>query len=108
MKNELVYCRINDLEFPEIESICLEIINKHEKPFLVCALYRPPNTSKHLNKNFLQIFETFLSKVTREKKIKEVIIVVNANYLDNSNEKPFKELVALNGFIQTVKGPTRN
>ena len=69
---------------------------------MICALYRQPNSSKHLNKNFLQFFEGFLSKLTREAK-KEVFIIgkVIVNYFDKSNGKPFKEILSLN--IQTVK-----
>ena len=63
LKNRLVYCRRNDLEAPEIEVICLEIIKTRKTVSRLCA---PPNSSKQFKKNF----ETFLSKVTNEKKDK--------------------------------------
>ena len=40
---------------------------------------------------------------------KETIIIgdINCNYLDNNHEKPFKDLLSLNGFIQKIERPTR-
>ena len=70
---------------------------------IVSRLCAPPNSSKQFKKTLRR----FCQKSQTKKKIKEVIVVGDVNaYLDNSNEKPFKELVALNYFLQTVKGPT--
>ena len=107
VKNCVNYVRRNDLESEGIELICLEIIPVHTKSFFVSILYRPPNSSKHLCKSFSEKFNELLHKMNEENK--EIIIIgdINCNYLDNTNNKDIKELLALNGFIQVVKEPTR-
>ena len=107
VKNNIVYWRRNDLETQDIELLCLEIMSQNSKSMITCVLYRPPNSSKHWSKSFLEIFDKQLSNIIRENK--EVIIVgdINFNYLDESNGKQFKELLSLNGFVQAVNGPTR-
>ena len=49
-----------------------------------------------------------LSKIKTVSQNKEIIIVrdANSNYLDNKAETPFKELMSLNSFVQTIKSPT--
>ena len=107
VKNNIVYWRRNDLETQDIELLCLEIMSQNSKSIITCVLSRPPNSSKHLSKSFLETFDKQLSNIIRENK--EVIIVgdINFNYLDESNGKQFKELLSLNGFVQAVNGPTR-
>ena len=106
MKNNIVYRRRNDLETQDIKLLCLEIMSQNSKSIITCVLSRPPNSSKHLSKSFLETFDKQLSNIIRENK--EVIIVgdINFNYLDQSNGK-HKELLSLNGFVQVVNGPTR-
>ena len=96
-----------DLEIPDIEIICLEIISQHTKPFFVCILYRPPGTSKHLCKNYTNVFNKFLQKLGRENRETIIIGDININYLDDDNNKDMKELLTLNGFKQKVSEPTR-
>ena len=86
----------------------MEIFSKQTKAFLICVLYRPPDSSKHLHKNFNEKLENFLSTITHENK--ELIIImgdINCNYLDKKVGKPLKELLSLHGLIQIIKGPTR-
>ena len=107
VKENIDYFRRQEFENVDIEFICLEIISKHTKPYFLCVLYRPPKSSKHSCKNFIKLFDNILSKMLHENK--EIIITgdVNCNYLDESNERPFKDLLSLNGFIQTVQSATR-
>ena len=107
VKNNIVYRRRNDLQTQDIKLLCLEIMSQNSKSIITCVLSRPPNSSKHLSKSFLETFDKQLSNIIRENK--EVIIVgdINFNYLDESNGKQFKELLSLNGFVQAVNGPTR-
>ena len=106
VKNNIVYRRRNDLQTQDIKLLCLEIMSQNSKSIITCVLSRPPNSSKHLSKSFLETFDKQLSNIIRENK--EVIIVgdINFNYLDQSNGK-HKELLSLNGFVQVVNGPTR-
>ena len=107
VKNNIVYRRRNDLQTQDTELLCLEIMSQNFKSIIICVLYRPPNSSKHLSKSFLETFDQQLSNIIRENK--EVLIVddINFNYLDESNGKQFKELLSLNGFVEVVNGPTR-
>ena len=107
IKDGIDYLRRPDLEHLETECIWLEILQKKSKSFLIGILYRPPDSSKHLHKNFLQTLSNVLSTISNSNK--EIIIIgdINANYLNNKDHKPLKELFQINGFHQTIKGATR-
>ena len=107
VKSHIDYVRRMDIESENIELICLEIISEHTKSFFVSTLYRPPNSSKYLCKNFTEKFNELLQKLNKENKEMIIIGDINCNYLDNNNNKEVKELLALNGFIQLVNDPTR-
>ena len=87
----------------------MEIFSQHTKPFLLCVLYRPPSSSKHICKNYVEVFDNVLSKIKTNSKSEEVIKIgdINCNYLDDNHEKQFKEMLSLNGYFQNIKQPTR-
>ena len=62
IKKGIEYLRRFDLECCDIEFICLEIFSPHTKPFFVCILYRPPDSSKHLSKSFTESFQKTLTR----------------------------------------------
>ncbi|XP_057305372.1 uncharacterized protein LOC130642299 [Hydractinia symbiolongicarpus] len=107
ISNSLNYVRSLDLETYDVECIWLQKFSDYTKSFIVSILYRPPNTSKHLNKNFNNNLQKTLPKMNNGNK--ELIILghINCNYLIKNNNKPLKDLLSLNGLIQTIKGPTR-
>ena len=107
LKGDTNYLRRHDFENSQTEFICLEILQKHSKPYFICVLYKPPNSSKHLNKNSNEIFNDTLLKMARENKETIIIGDANSNYLDKKCDKPFKNLLSLNGFIQLIDSPTR-
>ena len=107
IKSGVDYSRRLDLEQSNVELVCLEIFLQHTKPFFVCVHYRPPNSSKHLNKNHIENLQKMLTKLNNENKETIIIGDINVNYLDKTSEKPIKELLALQGLIQCIKGPTR-
>ena len=107
VKNGIEYIRRFDFESDDIEFICLEILSTHTKPLFICCLYRPPDTSKHLSKNFVNNFKNILSKVLAENKETIIVSDINCNYLDNESAKPIKEMISLFGFKQCIKGATR-
>ena len=107
IKNGIEYSRRLDFESADIEFICLEILSTHTRPFFVCCLYRPPDSSKHISKNFVNSFKNILSKVSAENKETIIVSDINCNYLDNENGKSIKEMLSLFGFKQCIKGPTR-
>ena len=108
IKEDTEYVRRHELENDEIELICLEFISTHKKPYFLCFLYRPPHSSKHLSKNFINIFRDLLSKMALENKETIIMGDINCNYFeDNTIDKPLKELLSLYGFNQLVETPTR-
>jgi len=82
LKQDIVYLRRHDFENPETEFICLEILQKHSKPYFSCVLCKPPNSSKHLCKNFNEIFNDTLLKMARENRETIIIGDMNSNYFD--------------------------
>ena len=107
IKNGIDWKRRKELENNFTECIWLEIFFKHTKSLLVAFYYRPPNSSKHLSKNFDIAFNESLIKAQKEQK--EVIILgdLNVNYLKNSDNKDLKTIINLNGFEQIITKPTR-
>ena len=66
-----------DLESAGLETLWLEIFVKNSKSLLICILYRLPNSSKHLHKDFESILQDMLSTGVCEDK--ETIL--NVDYL---------------------------
>jgi exonuclease III len=89
ISDEIQWKRRNDLENKNIESIWIEIQPNYAKSFLICILYRPPDSSKQLNHNFNKEFDEMLSLASKE--CKETIILgdVNVNFLVPRDNKEF-------------------
>ena len=68
------------------------------------TLYRPPDSSQYLSKNF----DTVLANLLKEMDNKEVIILgdINVDYLKTTH-RSIKDSFLLNGFYQLIKAPTR-
>ena len=62
LRDTISFSERNDLTSNSLEMICLEIKKTHNKSFLVCAWYRPPNSNTILFTDF----ESFLSKCDLE------------------------------------------
>ena len=62
LRDTISFSERNDLTSNSLEFICLEIKKPHNKSFLVCAWYRPPNSNTILFTDF----EAFLSKCDLE------------------------------------------
>ena len=75
------------------------------KSFIVRIIYRPPSSSKHINKNFDKTFNDTKKKINHEKK--ETLIMGDFNYLLNKDCTNFKEQLSLNGLVQLIKEATR-
>lgn len=59
--DHVIYKRRHDLEINEIEGIWLEICPKNAKSYLLSVIYRPPDNSKYLNKDFSSLLSDVLS-----------------------------------------------
>ncbi|CAB3993279.1 Hypothetical predicted protein [Paramuricea clavata] len=101
------WLRRHDLESPHLECLWIEVLLKNTKGFLIGTLYRPPNGSKFLPKDFPAYFDDMLTSVAAENK--EVILMgdINCNFLKKSNDADIKSIIDVNGLEQMVKDPTR-
>ena len=52
IRNDICYHRWRDLERDGIESLWIEVFRNNSRSILFCILYRSPDTSRHLHKNF--------------------------------------------------------
>lgn len=69
------------IEMEEIEVIWLEVTPKKSRGFLVAIGYRPPDTSKYLDKDFEDLLSRMLTKASDESKETIFLGDMNANYL---------------------------
>jgi len=104
IKEGIIWERREDLESKNIENIWVEIFFKNSHSFLICCIYRPPDTSKYLPKTFNNDFDVMLQSLT-----KEAIVMgdCNVNYAKSNDNREFKSILSLNGFKQLVNEPTR-
>ena len=107
IRNDLGWQRRTDLENDGVEAIWLEIFIKHARPLLVCKIYRPPITSKHLIPEFETIFEDMISTGVCEDKETILLGDMNADYLQQSKDKNIKRIISTNGLKQLIEKPTR-
>lgn len=107
IKNDIRWKRRYDIESDNIESIWLEIFINKSKSFLISSIYKPPEGSKYLLKDFDESFDKMLSNVTSTKM--EVILMgdCNVNFFKGANKCNFKSTLSLYGFEQLVKRATR-
>ena len=107
IKQDIEYVRRKDLEIENTEIIWIEIKQTNSKCFILGVVYRPPDSSKHLNKNFENNFLRTILKVNTE--TKELIIIgdLNINYLNKDSHRLLKDNIALQGLKQIIKEPTR-
>ena len=93
MRSSINYNTTNDLIPTELESVCIEIIKPHSKPFLVTTVYRPPNNS---SADFLEKFENLIKAFDDENKEFYILGDLNCNMLKAGNENmPIKKIKSL-------------
>ncbi|XP_066929954.1 uncharacterized protein [Clytia hemisphaerica] len=107
IKSNLNYDIRKDLEHSEIESICIEIKPNKSRSWLFNTIYRPPDSSKYLSKNFQQLLTNIIDSMYNEKKETIIMGDINVNYLSKDDHKVLKELFLLNGYNQLIKEATR-
>ena len=107
IREDLKYQRRLDLENHELEALVIEIFIKHSKSLLISVIYRPPDSSKYLNKNFQCVFNDFISTAMSENK--EFILSgdLNCDYIKRSEHEALKDCLKINGFKQLIDEPTR-
>ena len=106
ISDNIQYRRREDLEEHDVEWIWLEITPRSSKCFLVCCIYRPPVSSKHLPQNFETKLSNTLSKLSTLSRECIILCDVNVNFLSKNN-KDFKQTFLLYGFKQLINKATR-
>lgn len=97
----------DDLYTNNIESISIEVKQKKSKSFLVSFVYKPPQSSKHLDRNFDEIFSQTLHKIASEKIESIFLGDFNTNFLNIKDRSLLKETFIDFGYDQLITMPTR-
>ena len=106
IRNGIKFVRKTEFEDDEIESIFIEICPKNSKSFIVSTIYRPPDSSKHLSKDFESILLAKLKNIDNCNKETIILGDLNVDYL-TQNHDAIKHAFQLNGFRQLIKTATR-
>ena len=77
-KNELSVVRRDDLEMDGVEGLWVELFLPKSRGILLGTFYRPPNSSRYFDKEFVSKFEVMLDIATAEEK--EVILLGDFNF----------------------------
>ncbi|MCG8032729.1 MAG: hypothetical protein JAY75_14385 [Candidatus Thiodiazotropha taylori] len=95
--------RRKDLETNEISCIWLEITPVKSKSFLICNMYRAPDSKIEFNDRF----ENFIDNASSEGK--EIIILgdFNKNLLNNNKDNEWENFTTSLGLSQLISNPTR-
>ena len=93
--DDLKWKRRTDLETDEIECIWMEVDIFKSKSFLVGYIYRPPDSSSYLRKDFNKNLNEMLTKVNNLSMEMFLLGDINVNYLVKSCHKEIKELLLL-------------
>ncbi|XP_057299216.1 uncharacterized protein LOC130629859 [Hydractinia symbiolongicarpus] len=105
--DHVIYKRRHDLEINEIEGIWLEICPKNAKSYLLSVIYRPPDNSKYLNKDFSYLLSDVLSLTLDGIKVVIILGDLNVDFLKKNDHVGIKTALTLHGFKQVIKSPTR-
>ena len=98
IKNGIPYTRRVDLETDDLEIIWHEINFKNCKSFVVGVLYRPPDSSKYSNKNFLKTLSDVLNKLSYEDKETILMGDINCDYFKDNDHREIKNLFVSYGY----------
>jgi hypothetical protein len=104
--NTITYYNRSDIVPVNLEAVCLEIIKPCSLPFLVCSVYRPPNSSA----DFFMSFESLIRAIDNENKEFYILGDLNGDMLKSSLDQPTKTLISLYELYQLsqlIVEPTR-
>ena len=101
IRNEINYERRKDLEMKGMEAIWIEVCFPKTTSILIFFMYKPPENSRHLVKNFVNKFENMIEIANYENK--EIILAGDLNCDHNE----IKDVLRLNALKQLIKKPTR-
>lgn len=107
IRNNISFKIRKDLEDIDIEAIWIEIFPKRSKSFIFCVMYKPPESSKHLPKDFSTKLSQKIEAISKEKKEAILMGDLNTNYLELNDQPTIKEIFDTYGFFQQLTTPTR-
>ena len=107
IRKDINWQRRTDLESNEIEGMWIEMFIQKSCSLLICILYRPPDTSKHLSNDFEDQFDVAIETSILENKETIVMGDINCNFLKKSDHKTIKDILERNGLKQVIKSATR-
>jgi len=107
IKHGVPYTRRLDLERDDLEIIWFEIKFKNAKKFILGFLYRPPDSSRHVNNNFVKSMQEILTTIDLENLECTLMGDINCDYLKDNDHRDIKTLFVTHGYKQLVKNATR-
>ena len=107
IRDGIDFARRPDLENDETESLRVKIRLKNTKPLIFGTIYKPPDSSKHLPKNFNFFLSKTLQSIDSEKRESIIMGDMNVNYLIENDHEVIKDIFTDNGFKQILNTPTR-
>lgn len=107
ISDDIAWKRRHDLERDDTECLWIEIDILNSKNLLVGCMYRPPDSSAYLNKDFNNNLDEMLSRVNNNSLETFLLGDINANYLQKASHKELKNILSSHGLKQLVKEPTR-
>ena len=106
LRNNINYQICDDLWDDQLESVVIEIIRPHARPFIVSTWCKPPNSPQDI----FQQFESLLDKVDSEQKDFYLLgIKTDCNMHDGSNNHKSSTLTNIPGIYgpsQLISEPT--
>ena len=109
ISSKVPWDRRQDLEDKELEILCIEVwpSRKHSKGILIAIMYRPPDRSKYLRKDFNTRLNSMLTKATEECKETLILGDANVNFIIEKDNKELKSVFSVFGLKQIITQPTR-
>ncbi|CAB4019684.1 Hypothetical predicted protein [Paramuricea clavata] len=107
IRDGISFQRRKDLEIDGVEAIWVEVFIVNSKSILICIVYKPPDSSLYLDKNFNSKFDNMLDIAINENK--EVILAgdLNCDYLAPTDHRELKDVFKVNGLKQLITTATR-
>ena len=90
-----------------MQSMIHEYLPLQSSTLATPLIYRPPDSSLHIDKDFAVKFSDMIESTVCENKEAILCGDLNCNYLVPSDQKPIKDIILLNGFKQIIDQPTR-
>lgn len=103
VKEGIVFKRRTDLETDELECVWVEICPKNSRPFLLCFMYRHPNSTVAWNESF----ENCIDKSMEEEKELYILGDFNRDLLNSNIKRNWVEFITQFGLSQMVTQATR-